>query len=368
MNGEPEGKEILSFRASGQVSAVFFTVVGMFAWVAVIFLLYVKIWPEMEDIGVPLPAAVVAGALGVAVNAAALIRQLYGKKVVFDGSSRTVTISRLFGKPFVMSFQSIARIAPMTYKGVLTTREAYCLVPTIAPLFGLKTISPLCIPGGRQIERFKSDVLPKIEKILELDKTGQRRKEETPLSVPSCYKKRKSRYTKSFTREYLLLCVLLVVIILCALSIFIFMKAARIEGTAAKAVTTVLASFTLPVALALILLALAPVTSMSFDTSGNVIELRRGIFGLCGVKTYDMSSVKAFEVMGNGTSLFGDGRMEIYLRLDGERHNILLISSVSRGKASADELKFLADLLNLDPARDMSYTLYQHTSTMFEVT
>jgi hypothetical protein len=43
------------------------------------------------------------------------------------------------------------------------------------------------------------------------------------------------------------------------------------------------------------------------------------------------------------------------------------MSSASRGKASADELKFLAALLDLDPAHDMSYTLYQFTSAMFEV-
>ncbi|MCL2683967.1 MAG: hypothetical protein FWE55_01875 [Synergistaceae bacterium] len=367
MSGEPGGGEVLRFRASGQASAVFFTVAGAFAWVTVIYLLYVKVWPETDNIGIPLAAAIGTGALGVAVNAAALIRQLYGKKVVFDRPSRTVSISRLFSKPTVMSFQSIARVAPLTCKGLFTTREAYCLVPTIAPLFGLKIISPVCVPGGKKMESFKSGLLPEIEKILELDKDGQKRKEETPPSVPSCYMTQDACYTKSFTRKYVVLYASLAVIILAAFSAVPLLKYSGVDSGYAKAVTIVLASFTLPVALSLFLLLLLPVTSVSFDTSGNVIELRRGIWGWGGVKTYDMSLASAFEAIGNGAGLYGDGRREIYLRLEGVQKPLLLMSAASRGKASADELKFLAGLLNLDPARDMSYTLYQLTSTMFEV-
>ena len=185
--------------------------------------------------------------------------------------------------------------------------------------------------------------------------------------APSCYISQDACYTKSFAREYIILRVLLVIIILCALSVVPLLEAAGMEETAAKAATTVAAFFALPVVLSLILLSLAPVTSMSFDTSRNVIELRRGIFGWGGVKTYDMSSAKAFEVMGKETSLYGDGRRKIYLRLYGVRKPVPLMYSAPRGKASADELKFLAGLLKLDPARDMAYTLYQLTGTMFEV-
>jgi len=250
---------------------------------------------------------------------------------------------------------------------MFTTREAYCLVPTIAPLFGLKIISPVCVPGGREIERFRSDVLPKIEKILELERAEQKRTNETRLSVPSCYIKQDARYTKSFARRYVLMRAFLAIIILCALFAVPFLKAAGMDESAAKAAATLAVFLALPAALSLILLLLAPVTSVSFDTLRNVIELRRGIFGWGGVKTYDMSSAKAFEVKVNGTGLYGDGRREIYLRLDGAREPVLLMSSAPRGKASADELKFLAGLLRLDPARDMAYTLYQFTSTMFEV-
>ena len=362
--------EVLSFRVMGRASAVFSTIVGAFAWVAVIYMLYVKLWRETGNIGIPLPAAAaigIFGAFGVVVNAAALVRQLYGKEVVFDGLSRTISVSRLFGRPSVMTFQSIARVAPLTCKGIFTTREAYCLVPTIAPLFGLKIISPICVPGGREIERFRSGVLPGIEKMLELDKAGQRKKAETNLSAPSCYTARDARYTKSFARRYVLMRVFLIIIILCALSAVPFLKAAGMDEPAAKAAMTVAAFLALPAALSLILISLAPVTSLSFDTLKNIIELRRGIFGWGGAKTYDMSSAKAFEVIGKGTGLYGYGRGEIYLRLDGVREPVLLMSSASRGKASADELKFLAGLLGLDPARDMAYTLYQRASSMFEV-
>ena len=367
MSAEPEGKEIFCFRASGQASAVFFTLVGAFAWIAVMYLLYVNFWPETGDVGIPLPAAVGIGALGVVANAAALARQLYGKKVVFDGSSRTVSISRLFGEPFVMTFQSIARVAPLTYKDIFSTREAYCLVPTIAPLFGLKIISPICVPGGDRIERFRFNVLPKIEKILELDKTGQKRVYDTKFPAPSCYIARNARYTKSFARRNVIMSAFLAIVILCGISVVPLLKTAGTGEAAVKAAATISAFFTLPAALSLILLLLASVTSISFDTSKNVIELRRGIFGCGGVRRYDMSSAEAFEVMGNGTSLYGNWRREIYLRLDGVTEPVLLMYSASRGKASADELKFLAGLLSLDPTRDMKYTIYQYFSTMFEV-
>ena len=356
--------KVLSFRAMGRTSDIFSTVVGAFAWVAVIYLLYVKVGSETGHGGIPLPIAVGIGTVGVAVNAAALLRQLYGKEVAFDGTSKTVRISRLFGKPSVMTFQSIARISPLTYRGVFASREAYCLVPTIAPLFGLKIISPICVPGGREIERFKSDVLPKIEKILELDKIGHIKKIETKLSAPSCYTVQDKRYTKSFARRYVLLRALLFIIILCSLLAFTFLKIAGIEASTIKAVSAFLA---LSAALSLILLSLTTVASLSFDILNNVMELRRGIFGWGGVKTYDLSSAEGFEMTGSGTALYGDGRREIYLRLDGVREPVLLMASASRGKESADELKFLSGLLRLDPARDMTYTLYQITGTMFEV-
>ena len=351
------GDEVFSFRAMGRMSDIFSTVIGAFAWVAVIYLLYIKIGSETGNVGIPLPVAVGTGAVGVVVNAAALLRQLKGKEVVFDGASRTISISRLFGKPSLMTFQSVARVAPLTYKGIFAIREAYCLVPTIAPLFGFKIISPVCIPGGRKIERFKSEVLPKIEKILELDRTGETGKIETKLSAPSCYTAQDARYTKSFARRYLLLRALLVIIILCSLPAVTFLK---IKPVAA-------AFLALSAALPFILLSLLTVTSVSFDTLKNVMELRRGIFGWGGVKTYELSRAVGFEVKRNGTALYGDGRGDVYLRLEGAPEPVLLMPSASRGKASADELKFLAGLLGLDPARDMAYTLYQLTSTMFEV-
>jgi hypothetical protein len=108
---------------------------------------------------------------------------------------------------------------------------------------------------------------------------------------------------------------------------------------------------------ALVYLLFIPVSSVSIERGKDEITVRRGAFGWGGVKIRDLSSAESFEVHWRSGS-FENKRRDIYLKLRGAKKSIPLIYSAARGKPSADELKFLAGLLGLDPARDMTYTFH----------
>lgn len=128
-----------------------------------------------------------------------------------------------------------------------------------------------------------------------------------------------------------------------------------------------LAAIAAPVAPFLLALLFVPAKSISYDPQRKNIELKRGAFGWGGVKSYGFSSIKSFEVrgFGNGSDV-GSGK-RIYLKLDETKKMIPAIPAMTKGKMAADELKFIAGLLDLDPVRDITYTVYQITSNTLEV-
>jgi len=359
MNVEERDGEVLKINSRGRVVDFLYAAAGGLAWgvVAAVISLH---YGSVEKNVAPVMSAYAVCAFGLAVNAAMLIRQFYGKQVTFDRRTRTVEISRLFGRKTVMSFESVARVAPLKFKTTFLTREAYCLVPAIAPLFGAKIISPIFVPGGRGTEEFRSKTVPKIEAMLGLEKTSFRKQGE-PASH-RFYTKDGARLSKTYARWRGPVSVFLTAVsILLVSGIAFAVKSGNFILIAAFAS---LAAVVLP---PLLLLLFVPVKAISLDPQRKTIEVKRGVWGWGGTKAYKFSSVKSFEVRGFGGSGETGGVRRLYLKLDDGRRLIPVIPSAPRGKDVADELKFLASLLDLDPVHDITYTLYQMTNSMFEV-
>jgi hypothetical protein len=349
--------EVLKINSKGRTGDILSAIIGGLAWIVIGVVLFVN-HGYVEKNGGPLIAAYVLCAFGVAANVGAFIRQSYGKRVTFDKKTRTIEIIRLFGKKTVMTFDSVGRVAPLTYKTTFTTREAYCLVPTIAPIFGVKIISPLFRSGGREIENFRSQTVPKVENILELEKTSSNKQDDTP-AVPRRYAREGMRYTKFFARWQAPVCIFLI--------LFILPAAAGISFAIKNHLTFVIAALcatAAPVLILFLVIMFAPIKSITFDAQRKNIEVKRGAFGWGGIKSHGFSSVKSINVQG----AYGEGsHRTLYLKLDGIRSRIPVVPFAARGRDVTDELKFLACLLGLDPVNDIVYTVYQLADNMFEV-
>jgi hypothetical protein len=356
---ERDGK-ILIIRARGRTADIMLTVAGVLAWSLIAVAVLCGFSGQILKIKKAQIALLGACAVGAAFNVVLFACHFRGKRTVFDPHTRTVAITRLFGRKTVISFESIARVAPLTFKTLFAAREAYCLVPAIAPIFGPKIISPLCRPGSASIENFRSQIVPEVERMLEVEKTSFKKRGENSANVPVGFKKDGTRYVKNFARNAFWGILLIAAIF--ATCIGALLATVRGQWVLAAA----------PAGIAALLLALAiwmllgPIKSISFDTQGKNIEVSRGIFGWGGVKSYGYSSVKSFDVRGvvRGGEIASSS---VYLKLDGAKKPMPVVTFAPRRKDVADGLKFLAGLLDLDPVHDIDYTFCQTVKTLFEV-
>jgi hypothetical protein len=362
--------EVFSFRAEGRASDMFWAVMGGAAWIAIVCVYFGGDAPPARLTRL-YPFGLAAVAAGILVNAVILLRQLYGKRVTVDGRRRVVSVKRLFGRESVMTFDSASRIAPLSFRGLFTSREAYCLVPTIAPVFGARIISPILVPGGENARRFKSETIPKIEKIMGLPEPERAVKNAAAPKASPGYAEHNQRFTKSFARRYaaVFAAIALALLACCAGLAFVAFRfgPGAFGGIKKEAAALIIAASVAPFLLPMIMLLFVPVISVTFDTLKQNIEVRRGLFGWGGLKTYGLSSVRSFDVRGYGAGLDNGAVKEIRLKVCGARKPVPVMRSVAGGKGAADELRFLASLLGLDPARDMEYTLCQFNNNPFEV-
>jgi hypothetical protein len=357
--GEGGGK-ILVVRARGRKADIILPLVVVWAWSLIAVAVLCGFSGQILKTKTTQIALLGACAVGGTTHVWLFACHFHGKRTVFDPHTRTVAITRLFGRKTVMSFESIARIAPLKFKTPFATMEAYCLVPAIAPIFGAKIISPLCRPGGASIENFRSQIVPEVERMLGVGKTSFKKRGENGAKVPVGFEKEGTRYVKNFARNAFWGILLIAAIF--ATCIGALLAVAHGQWVLAAA----------PAGIAALLLALAiwllwgPVRSISFDPHGKNIEVSRGILGWGGKKSYRFSSVKSFDVRGiiRGGEI---ARFSVYLKPDGAKRPMPVISPAPRGKESADELKFLAGLLDLDPVHDIDYTFCQTVKTLFEV-
>ena len=366
MGGGYDGKNF-SYRVGGRASDVFSAIAGAAAWLAIVIICSFPVMGrEPLALGLPTPLVIGGGVIGVALNAAVLARHIYGKRVTLDGALRIITISRLFGGKTVMTFESVERVAPVKFRTLFASREAYCLAPTIAPIFGAKIISPVGASGGARMRRFKSEILPVIEKTLSLDLDEQPKRDNELVIVPYGYKVRDRRYTKSFSGRYFWACassVLLAAGIACELAFGVLEKF-DVPPAAYMAIGSAVAA--LAVIMALMWL-FAVVMSVTFDVLKGEIVVRRGAFGWGGSKIYKMSSVKSFAVREYGSGMDEERTRSVYLELEGAGRQIPVIYSASRGKRTSDEMRFLARILGIDQTRDVTYTLCRYIGTLLEV-
>ncbi|MDR3075745.1 MAG: hypothetical protein LBU26_00460 [Synergistaceae bacterium] len=366
-----EGEGFLRINCRGRAGDILMAVIGASAWFAVFAVFSYKYFPSVlpitdNNMPVPLLLVVPLSVAGVLFSAVFFARQVYGKRIVFDKKTRTVTIIRLFSGDTVMSFDSVARVALISVRTPFFKREAYCLVPASAPIFGVKIISPIYKSSGAKIEKFKSGVVPKIENILGLGKTDFAKQNETPV-VPCGYKHDGTRYAKSFVCRNIF-SIILCAFLLCAAShgmALAFASDIPMNNTGMVIGMPLLAFGFISSLFSILRQMFARVRSVSFDSQRKTIEVRRGIFASFGVRQYPMASLKSFDVRGYIDG-WGDHR-SVYLRLEGVKKPVPVIYSASRGKETADELKFLSWLSGLDPARDTAYTLYIKYISLFEV-
>jgi hypothetical protein len=366
VSGGYDGK-IFSYRVSGRVSDILSAIAGAGAWIAIVVICsFSFMGREPLAPGLPAPLVIGGGVIGVALNAVVLARQIYGKRVTLDSALRIITISRLFGGKTVMTFESVERVAPVTFRTFFTRREAYCVAPTIAPIFGAKIISPVGAPRGSKMRRFKSEILPIIEKTLDLERVEPQKHDNELVIVPYGYKVRDRRYTKSFFGRYFWMCALsalLAVGLMCERK-FGALNNFTVSPPAYKALFTAIAA--LAVIMAMMWL-FVMVMSVTFDVlKGEIVE-RRGAFGWGGSKIYKMSSVRSFAVREYGSGMDEERARSVYLELEGARRQIPVIYSASRGKRMSDEMRFLARILGIDQTRDVTYTLCRYIGTLLEV-
>ncbi|MDR1509400.1 MAG: hypothetical protein LBS53_07150, partial [Synergistaceae bacterium] len=345
--------EIITLKGGGLPGSVISGIFGAVLWVGI---LTVNISTVSELSG---EMVMVVCGVGIAVNIVLTVRQLYGKRIVFDAGARVITIGRLFSGKTVIAFGRVARIAPITCKNLFFEYEAYCVVLAAAPISGVRIISPLFRPGRRGLIDFRDNILPKIEKILGLDRAGFK-KSSGESRMPRRYEKVGTRYIKSFRRG------LSTTAALCALFVFLpvavpyFMKFDRV-------IMAVLISLMLPPAFVLAMILCFPVKSVSFDVRLRTLEITRGLLGWGGVKSYPFSSVKSLRVSCYTCKWENDGKKYLSVCVDGLKKPFMVIPHASKNREMESELEFLAGVLDLDPVYDTTYMQLRPNNSLLEV-
>jgi hypothetical protein len=117
--------EKLAFRYGGRVFNILSLLLGGLGWCATAVFFRTKAAKiSMDEDAHIVTALMIVCAVGVALNAMLFIRQAYGKRVEFDRSARTISISRLYSDKTVMSFESVERVAPIAVRTWCATRAA----------------------------------------------------------------------------------------------------------------------------------------------------------------------------------------------------------------------------------------------------
>ena len=201
MEPASEGRGILTVRWRGRFSTVAAAILGTAAWGAVLYLVLRKYGAGATGPPFALPAAVIVSVSGIAGGLFFTVCRIYGGRAVFDPAIHTVIIGGLTGKRLVMSFESVARIAPIEEVTPLSTRVVFCLVPKLSPLFGVSAISGPLKQGSEEYADFERRVL-EIARMLGIK--GTRTCREAANTLPTArYRKEGSCYVKNFAGGFI---------------------------------------------------------------------------------------------------------------------------------------------------------------------
>jgi hypothetical protein len=342
------GDEIFTLKCRGLAGSVFSAVLGAALWFAIL------------KICAPLPAALGVCGFGITLNLALIVRQLYGKRIVFDSKARTITIGRLFSGKTVVAFDGVARIAPITYRNLLFTYEAFCVIRAASPITDIRIITPMFRLGGKQLADFRNNTLPKLEKILRPEPAGFKKNSGVSRSRALRYEKNGTRRTKSFRRGLLWISALSMTFILLPAAAPFFIEPDRMISAALLS-TALLSAIVQAIALYI------PVKSVSFDINMRTLEITKGLLGWGGVSSYPFSSVKSLRVSCYTSRWDGNGNKNLSLCVEGLKKPLAIIPYTSKNREIADELGFLADMLGLDPVYDITYTQFEPNNSLLEV-
>jgi hypothetical protein len=348
----------LVIRWHGGFSAVTAAILGTAAWMAVLCLVWRKYglrgYGAAEGISFVLPILVTVSVLGIAGGLFFTACQIYGGRTVFDPAIRTVIIGGLTGKRSAMSFESVARVAPMEEVTSFSTRTVFCLVPKLSPLFGISAISGPLRPGSEKYADFERRIIPEITRMLGIEGTRMSGKGVSVLPTAR-YRKEDSCYVKNFAGSFVRDMANVAVPFILFLSFLSFLAPARDVHPIVFGAAVCVSAVVVPhAARGFVRFFFRGVRSLRIDAGAMELRVKRGIFGWGGVRVHPFSSVRCFEVFWRAAMSGNSSERIISLVLDG-RETAEVIPNGRKGKDIADEMRFLAGMFGLDPVRDITY-------------
>jgi hypothetical protein len=368
---------VLTVRWRGPVSAFSAAILGTVAWVAVLCLVLRKYGLRGHDAAAEFPfvlqAVVAVCVLGIAGGLFFTVCQIYGGRAVFAPAIHTVIFSGLTGKRSVMSFESVARVAPMEEVTLLSARTVFCLVPKLSPLFGISVISGPLKRESEKYADFERRIIPEITRMLRIDGTRMSRKGVRALPTAR-YRKDGACYVKNFAGSRVL-DMADAVIPLILMLLFLSFRPFRapipdIHPTVFGAAVCVLVIAVPHIIRGFTRFFFRGVRSVCIDTGALELRVKRGIFGWGGVRAHPFSSVKRFEVFWRTSMGENFSGRSISLVLD-TYETIEVIPNGRKGKDIADEMRFLAGMFGLDPVLDITYkrgtAMFSRTGGVTEV-